>query len=247
MTEGAASLMTMFYGLHAAGRIRWNAAQIFSIPGSAIYDVYECADGRFISIAPIELKFREVLFERLGLPYTTDDGAGAPRQARNSFSRPEAETIGARCSKALTPASRRSSRWKKRRIIRTMSPAARFVELDDVVQPNAAPRFSRTPSASPDAAATDSARERRSALAAWGIPSERIETLFAGGVIGEPEPSIDGSRRSKAGEISALRGAEPRATARRRGSYSPRRARCAEAVAQSPCRSWIAAAKYARR
>ena len=42
--------------------------------GSAIYDTYECADGRYISIAAIELKFREELFELLGLPYTTDDG-----------------------------------------------------------------------------------------------------------------------------------------------------------------------------
>jgi alpha-methylacyl-CoA racemase len=32
--------------------------------GSAIYETYECADGRFVSIAPIELKFRKELFKR---------------------------------------------------------------------------------------------------------------------------------------------------------------------------------------
>ena len=75
MTEGAASLMTMFYGLHAAGLHSLERGCNLLDTGSAIYEVYECADERFISIAPIELKFREVLFERLGLPYTTDDGA----------------------------------------------------------------------------------------------------------------------------------------------------------------------------
>src|SRR5271170_2455647 len=40
------------------------------------------------------------------------------------FSRLETETIGARCSRAPMPASRRSSRWTKRRTIRTILPAA---------------------------------------------------------------------------------------------------------------------------
>src|SRR5579863_7150116 len=74
MTEGAASLMTAFYGLHGAGLHKLERGTNLLDSGSAIYEVYQCADGRFISIAPIELKFREVLFERLGLAYTTDDG-----------------------------------------------------------------------------------------------------------------------------------------------------------------------------
>ena len=79
MTEGAASLMTAFYGMYAAGVHKLERGTNLLDSGSAIYEVYECADGRFISIAPIELKFREVLFERLGLAYTTDDGAGGAR------------------------------------------------------------------------------------------------------------------------------------------------------------------------
>ena len=74
MTEGAASLMTMFYGLYAAGLHSLERGSNLLDSGSAIYDTYECADGRYISIAAIELKFREELFELLGLPYTTDDG-----------------------------------------------------------------------------------------------------------------------------------------------------------------------------
>jgi alpha-methylacyl-CoA racemase len=74
MTEGAASLMTIFYGLHAAGLHSLERGKNLLDSGSAIYDTYECADG-YVAIAPIELKFRKVLFERLGLPYTKDDGA----------------------------------------------------------------------------------------------------------------------------------------------------------------------------
>ncbi|MDE1972341.1 MAG: CoA transferase, partial [Hyphomicrobiales bacterium] len=74
MVDGAASLMTMFYGMYAAGRHSLERGTNLLDSGSAIYETYECADGRFISIAPIELKFREVLFEKLGLPYTEDDG-----------------------------------------------------------------------------------------------------------------------------------------------------------------------------
>ena len=123
MTEGAASLMTIFYGLHAAGLHSLERGTNLLDSGSAIYDTYECADGRYIAIAPIELKFRKVLFERLGLPYTKDDG---PSCAVNSklCSRRAAGINGVRCSREPTPASRRSSPWKRRRIIRTTSPAA---------------------------------------------------------------------------------------------------------------------------
>src|SRR6516162_4845691 len=72
MAEGAASLMTMFYGLYAAGLHSLERGTNLLDSGSAIYDTYECADGRYISIAAIELKFREELFELLGLPYTAD-------------------------------------------------------------------------------------------------------------------------------------------------------------------------------
>ena len=85
MTEGVASLMTSMYGLYGAGMHRLERGANLLDSGSAIYDVYECADGRYIAIAPIELKFRKVLFELLGLPYTTDDGAGLRGKLEDLF------------------------------------------------------------------------------------------------------------------------------------------------------------------
>jgi alpha-methylacyl-CoA racemase len=187
MTEGAASLMTIFYGLHAAGLHTLERGSNLLDSGSAIYEVYECADGRFISIAPIELKFREVLFERLGLPYTTDDGAELRDKLEKLFktrNRDDWCALLEGSDACFAP-------------VLTMDEAPHhphsvargtFVEIDGVVQPNAAPRFSRTPSARPTRPQAIG-EGTRSALAAWGVPGERIETLFAGGVVGEPAPS----------------------------------------------------------
>lgn len=66
--DGALSMMMQFFGMRAAGL--WSAARGGNIldSGAPFYDVYACADGRLISVAPIEDKFFAVLAARLGLP-----------------------------------------------------------------------------------------------------------------------------------------------------------------------------------
>jgi alpha-methylacyl-CoA racemase len=184
MTEGAASLMTMFYGLYAAGLQRLERGTNLLDSGSAIYDTYECADGRFIAVAAIELKFRKVLFERLGLPFTTDDGSDLRATLEKLF---KTRSRDAWCAllegtdACFAP-------------VLTMDEAPHhphniargtFVEVDGVIQPGPAPRFSRTPSAQPTPPQA-LGEGTRSALAAWGIPGERIAALFVSGVVGEP-------------------------------------------------------------
>jgi alpha-methylacyl-CoA racemase len=185
MTEGAASLMTMFYGLYAAGLQRLERGTNLLDTGSAIYDTYECSDGLFISIAAIELKFRKVLFECLGLPYTTDDGAETKAKLEELFrtrTRDEWCTLLEGTDACFAP-------------VLTMAEAPHhphnvargsFVEVDGVLQPGPAPRFSRTPAIRPTPPQAPG-EGTRSALAAWGIAGERIAALLAGGVVGEPE------------------------------------------------------------
>lgn len=184
MTDGAASLMTMFYGLYAAGLQRLERGTNLLDGGSAIYDTYECADGRFISVAAIELKFRQVLFERLGLPFTTDDGPEVRATLEKLF---KTRTRDAWC--ALLEGSDACFAP-----VLTLDEAPHhphnvargtFVEIDGIVQPGPAPRFSRTPSAQPTPPQA-LGEGTRPALAAWGIPSERIAALFASGVVAEP-------------------------------------------------------------
>jgi alpha-methylacyl-CoA racemase len=184
MTEGAASLMTMFYGLYAAGLQRLERGTNLLDTGSAIYETYECADGRFISVAAIELKFREVLFERLGLPYTTDDGPNVRATLEKLFktrSRDEWCSVLEGTDACFAPVLTMDEAPHHPHNIARGS----FVEVDGVVQPGPAPRFSRTPSDHPTPPQAPG-EGTRSALAAWGIPSDRIAALFAGGVVGEP-------------------------------------------------------------
>jgi alpha-methylacyl-CoA racemase len=182
MTDGAASLMTTFYGLHAAGMHRLARGTNLLDSGSAIYDVYECADGRYVALAPIELKFRKVLFALLGLPYTEDDGEGLRKRLETLF---KTRTRDEWC--ALLEGSDACFAPVLTMVEAPHHPhnVARgtFVEIDGVVQPAPAPRFSRTPAAQP-AAPRVLGDGCRAALADWGIAGQRIDALFASGALG---------------------------------------------------------------
>lgn len=67
MVDGAASLMTMMYSMRQRGQ--WNdERQSNVIDGAApFYGVYECADGRFLSVGAIEPQFYGELRRVLGL------------------------------------------------------------------------------------------------------------------------------------------------------------------------------------
>jgi alpha-methylacyl-CoA racemase len=185
MIDGVASLMTAMYGLYAAGIHTVERGKNRLDSGSPTYEVYECADGKFVSIAPLELKFRKLLFERIGLTDAADDSAelrGKLEELFKTRTRDEwcriLEGSDACFAPVLTMAEA------------PMHPhnAARssFVELDGVVQPTPAPRFSRTP-AGPPTPVQPLGEGTRSALTNWGVAAQRIEALFACGAIGRPQ------------------------------------------------------------
>jgi alpha-methylacyl-CoA racemase len=183
MTDGVASLMTSMYGLVAAGLHRLERGANLLDSGSAIYDAYECADGGHIAIAPIEPKFRKVLFERLGLAYTTDDGVELRGKLEAIFktrSRDEWCALLEGTDACFAP-------------VLTMAEAPRhphnvarstFIEIDGVAQPAPAPRFSRTPSGRP-APPRPLGDDLHAVLADWGIAAGRIEALVASGALAD--------------------------------------------------------------
>jgi alpha-methylacyl-CoA racemase len=67
MVDGAASLMTFFHGFRAMGI--WNDERGTNLldTGAHFYDVYECSDGKFVSIGSIEPQFYAELRDKLGL------------------------------------------------------------------------------------------------------------------------------------------------------------------------------------
>jgi len=150
MVDGAASLMTIFYGLRAMGQWTDQRGNNFLDSGAHFYDVYETADGKYISIGSIEPKFYAELLRLTGL-------AGKelpPQMDRSKWSEMKGILQGLFKKKTR-------DEWCKIMEgtdacfapVLSMEEAPRhphnlsrgtFAEIDGVIQPGPAPRFSRT-------------------------------------------------------------------------------------------------------
>jgi alpha-methylacyl-CoA racemase len=66
MTDGAASLMTMFHGMRGMGL--WGEERDANLldGGAHFYDTYECADGKFLALGAIEPQFHAEMVAKLG-------------------------------------------------------------------------------------------------------------------------------------------------------------------------------------
>lgn len=188
MIDGASSLMTLFHGLAAAEAHAPARGTNLLDGGAPHYDVYRCADGLEVSVAPLERKFRVDVLERIGFdPATFPDVDDARRW-------PEARAlIGARFAEktrdewcailegtdacfapVLTIAEAPSHPHNRSR--------GGFVEVEGIVQPAPAPRFSRSRAPEPTAPRRSGA-DTRDALSAWGIAGDRIDSLLREGAI----------------------------------------------------------------
>jgi len=153
MCDGAASLITMFFDMTAAGR--WKEARESNMldGGAHFYGVYECSCGNFISIGSIEPQFYAELRELAGLSEACYDNHMDP-------------TNWGAVKEKLTAVFKTKSRDEWSRIMEgtdvcfapvlTMSEATKhphmvarevFIQHEGATQPAPAPRFSRTPSA----------------------------------------------------------------------------------------------------
>ena len=188
MIDGAASLMTSAYALRAAGVGDGPRGENVLDSGAHFYEVYETSDGRYVAIAPVEPKFYAELLERIGLD---------PGDAPHSMDR--ADWPASKAQLAARFRTRTRDEWCEvlegtdacfapvlgmDEAHRHPHNAARatFVERDGIVQPNAAPRFDRTPGGircSPPAPASGT----RAVLADWGFTAAEIDDLAARGVV----------------------------------------------------------------
>ena len=189
MIDGAASLMTSACALRAAGLGDGPRGENVLDGGAHFYEVYETSDGRYVAIAPVEPRFYAELLERIGLD---------PGDTPHSMSR--ADWPASKAQLAARFRTRTRDEWCEvlegtdacfapvlgmDEAHRHPHNAARatFVERDGIVQPNAAPRFDRTPGgirSSPPAPASGT----RTVLADWGFTAAEIDDLAARGVVG---------------------------------------------------------------
>jgi alpha-methylacyl-CoA racemase len=191
IVDGTANLMTMIYGLHQAGLHSTERGHNLLDSGSPIYDVYACADGQFVSIAPIERKFREELLEKLEIEPGLDDAELRTKLEQTFRSRTREEWCarleGSDACFAPVLSMDEAPRHPHNR------ERSVFIEVDGVTQPAPAPRFSRTPPPLPRAPESPGA-SGRSALLNWGVLESEIERLSKEAAIllasqDEPAPS----------------------------------------------------------
>lgn len=157
IVDGAASLATVFYGLNAAGLWKEDRGTNVLDGGAPFYEVYECQDGRWISVGPIEARFYRQLLQKLEL----DPQALGAQEDRSAW--PQAKVLIAERFK-----SRTSAEWCE--LLEGtdvcfapvlsfddapehphLKARGTFVEVNGVVQPAPAPKFSRTAPATPHA------------------------------------------------------------------------------------------------
>jgi alpha-methylacyl-CoA racemase len=202
MVDGAAVLSTGLWAMQAAGHYdSENPGTSFVDSGAHWYEVYETADGRYLSVGSLEPQFYARLLELLGIseadvPQWTD-WANAKRLLTERFrTRTLADWVELleHEDACVTPVPRMHEAPSH------PHNAARqtFVELDGIVQPAPAPRFSRT-RATLTRGASRAGADTDTALAAWGVTPPEIDALRKAGAVscaagrsdrGRPESSM---------------------------------------------------------
>jgi alpha-methylacyl-CoA racemase len=187
MVDGSAQLMSIFFGIDAMRG--WGDRGTNLLDGGAhFYNVYETADGEYVSIASYEPKFYGNLLRVLALD-DLDPNAQMDRSQWPALKRRFAEIFAAKtrdewvtffagtevCFAPVLPMS--EARAHPHNVAR-----GTFVDVDGAPQPAPAPRFDRTPSGvrrAPVAAGTDT----DAALLDWGFTATEVGALKRSGAL----------------------------------------------------------------
>lgn len=191
MVDGAALLMTGFFGWRDLGE--WSSERGTNLldSGAPFYDAYACADGRYVTVGAVEPQFYASVLRVLGLEgeYAVEaqnDRAAWPatkvRFAEVFATRTREEWVQAFTGQeaCFSPVlSLDEAREHPVNVDR-----GTFVEVDGHVQPAPAPRFSGTPSSAPGPVAL-AGQHTRDALQDWGLTGGEVDTLLASGAVRE--------------------------------------------------------------
>jgi len=188
MVDGAASLMAMFFSMGASGAFTDQRGTNLLDGGAHFYDTYETSDGKYVCVGSIEPQFYALLLDKAGL----DKERFAPQMDAGRW--PDLKADLAKVFKTRT-----RDEWRE--IMEgtdvCFSPVlsifeapdhphnrarSTFVEVDGVMQPAPAPRFSRTqPEISHGQPAPGA--DSDSVLEAAGFTAEEVAGLKDKGVI----------------------------------------------------------------
>jgi alpha-methylacyl-CoA racemase len=189
MVDGAALLATLFYGLRADDLWANERGTNLLDSGAPFYDVYECADGELIAVGALEPQFYAELLEVMGLDRSElpdqMDRHGWPSTKRRFEEVFRTRTRSEWLSRAkdrdacLTPVlSMDEAPLDAHAIAR-----GAFVTVSEVTQPAPAPRFSHTPTLTPNEPRIPG-EGGREVLREWGIGLGTLDDLITRRVIG---------------------------------------------------------------
>lgn len=184
IVDGAAALGSVFFGLVAAGQ--WNPERGTNVldSGAHYYNVYQCKDGGWISVGPIEARFYRDLLERIGID---------PASLGEQLDPANWEAAGERLAALFRMRTRDAwcallegtdacfapvLSYEEAPQHAHLKARETFVEIDGIMQPAPAPRFSRTPSALPTPPRAPDVRDYAHTLAGW-LPAGRIADVRA--------------------------------------------------------------------
>ena len=182
IVDGTAHLSAMFAGMLASGFARERRGANLLDGGAPFYDVYETADGRHMSVGPLEPQFYAVLVDLLDLPDAPDrDDLTQWPALREALvarfkERTQAEWTALfdgtdACVAPVLPLTEAAAHPH-------LAARGTYVERDGVLQPAPAPRFSRT-EATLTTGPSVPGGQTREALAAWGVSD--VDALIESG------------------------------------------------------------------
>lgn len=189
MVDGAASLMTLFYGLHAAGIWRDERGSNFLDGAAPCYRTYPTSDDNYVVVCALEPRFFVRLLETLEvtdiLPGDQYDQSTWQAQAQRFKAIFVTKSRDAWCElfadrdACFAPVLSLSEA--------PLHPHNRarntFIEVEGIVQPGPAPRFSRTES-EVSCGPAESAGRSREILLDWGFTKDEIRDFEDSGAFG---------------------------------------------------------------
>jgi alpha-methylacyl-CoA racemase len=202
MVDGVALLTTLFHGLRAEGLWSDDPGTNVLDLGSPFYNVYETADGGHVTIGCGEPQFYAELLDRLGLgrelldqqsdPTTWPEAKATLAKVFLTRTRDEwcelLEGVDTCFAPVLTLAEAPTHPHNVAR--------QTFVDVDGVVQPAAAPRFSRTPGVA-GGPPPPAGRHTTEVLRESGFGAAEVEALLRSGVLGQAAATTESARRAE--------------------------------------------------
>ena len=185
IVDGTAHLNAMTSAFLVSGGFKEERGTNLLDGGVPFYDIYETSDGKHLSVGALEPQFFDALVTLLGVKETCPGQESPDRydEMRKVFTetflqKTQAEWVEIfegtdACVAGIIPISEASEHPH-------LKARGTFVERDGMVQPQPAPRFSRTKASLSTPPPRESGQQTREALTAWGI--DDIDGLLDRGV-----------------------------------------------------------------